>query len=111
MRRKRLLVALLIAILSSALWVGQVAATRATMVAAGQKSTATPDFISPGQLKSILAANQAVTIIDVRDTPSYLSSGKIKGALYFKLRKLLYGITMTSLTDLPRARRAAAYFR
>src|ERR1044072_4831161 len=109
MRRKRLLVALLIAILSSALWVGQVAATRATMVAAGQKSTATPDFISPGQLKSILAANQAVTIIDVRDTPSYLSSGKIKGALYFKLRKLSYRITMPPLKDLPRDREVVTY--
>jgi len=109
MRRKGLLVAVLVTILSPALWVGQVASTRATIRAAGQKSTTTPDFISPGQLKNKIAAKQAVTIIDVRDTPTYLSSGKIKGALYFKLRKLSYRITMPPLKDLPRDREVVTY--
>ena len=109
MRRKGLLVAVLVTILSPALWVGQVASIRATIRAAGQKSTTTPDFISPGQLKNKIAAKQAVTIIDVRDTPTYLSSGKIKGALYFKLRKLSYRITMPPLKDLPRDREVVTY--
>jgi len=109
MRRKGLLIALLVTILSTALWVGQVASISATISAAGQKSTATPDFISAEQLKSKLASNQAVTIIDVRDTPTYLSSGKIKGALYFKLRKLSYRITMPPLKDLPRDLEVVTY--
>ena len=109
MRRKGLLVALLVTILSPALRVGQVPSIRATIRAAGQKSTTTPDFISPGQLKNKIAAKQAVTIIDVRDTPTYLSSGKIKGALFFKLRKLSYRITMPPLKDLPRDREVVTY--
>jgi phage shock protein E len=107
MRRKHLFVALLVTFLSQALLVGHVASFTVVTRSVGEQSA--PDFISPEQLKSKLAGKQAVTIIDVRDTHTYVNSGKIKGALYFKLRRLSYRITMPPLKDLPRDREVVTY--
>ncbi len=73
-----------------------------------QKESA-PDFISADQLKAKLARNEPVTIIDVRDTQSYLNSNKIKGSIYVKLRRLSYRLTMPPLKNAPRDREAVTY--
>ena len=110
MRQKHLLVALLVTISAQSLLVGRVESITQVSGTGGQDSViTTTDFISPEQLKGKLAASQAVTIIDVRDTSTYLNSGKIKGALFFKLRRLSYRITMPPLRDLPRDREIVTY--
>ena len=74
-----------------------------------QNSPSAPQFISAEQLKAKLARDEAVTIIDVRDTESYLNSNKIKGSIYIKLRRLAYRLSMPPLKDLPRDRQVVTY--
>lgn len=76
---------------------------------AGQNSAAAPEFITAEQLKQKLASDQAITVIDVRDTKTYIGSPRIKGSLYFKLRRLPYRLTMPPLRDLPRDREVVTY--
>ena len=76
---------------------------------ARQQSAIAPEFITAEQLKQRLAGDQAITVIDVRDTKTYISSPKIKGSLYFKLRRLSYRLTMPPLKDLPRDREVVTY--
>jgi rhodanese-related sulfurtransferase len=73
-----------------------------------QKASA-PEFISADQLKAKLARNEPVTIIDVRDTQSYLNNNKIKGSIYVKLRRLSYRLSMPPLKNAPRDREAVTY--
>lgn len=73
-----------------------------------QQSTITPEFISAEQLKNKLAGD-AVTIIDVRNTESYLSSAKIKGSIYIKLRRLSYRLSLPPFKTLPRDREVVTY--
>src|SRR5262249_37937839 len=77
--------------------------------AAGQNSSAAPEFITAEQLKQKLATAQAITVIDVRDTKTYISGPRIKGSIYFKLRRLSYRLTMPPLRDLPRDREVVTY--
>jgi rhodanese-related sulfurtransferase len=74
-----------------------------------QKAAVAPDFMSAEQLRAKLARNEAVTIIDVRDTDSYLNSNKIKGSIHVKLRRLSYRLTMSPLKDAPRDREIVTY--
>lgn len=73
-----------------------------------QKASAS-DFISADQLKAKLARNEPVTIIDVRDTQSYLNNNRIKGSIYVKLRRLSYRLSMPPLKNAPRDREAVTY--
>jgi len=73
------------------------------------QGTATPNFMSADQLKAKLTRNEPVTIIDVRDTNSYLNNNKIKGSIYVKLRRLSYRLTMPPLKDAPRDREVVTY--
>jgi rhodanese-related sulfurtransferase len=68
-----------------------------------------PGFMSADQLKARLARNEPVTIIDVRDTDSYLKNNKIKGSIHVKLRRLSYRLTMPPLKDAPRDREIVTY--
>ena len=76
---------------------------------AGNYPAASPDFISAEKLKAKLTRDEAVTIIDVRDTQSYLNNNRIKGSIYVKLRRLAYRLTMPPLKDLPRDREVVTY--
>ena len=79
------------------------------ITAARQQSAIAPEFITAEQLKQKLAGDQAITVIDVRDTKTYINSARIKGSLYFKLRRLPYRLTMSPLKDLPRDRELVTY--
>lgn len=83
------------------------APTPVTMVLA-QKEPA-PPFLSADQLRAKLARNEPVTIIDVRDSQSYLNNNKIKGSIHVKLRRLSYRLTMPPLKNTPRDREIVTY--
>lgn len=75
----------------------------------GQTAEAGNDFISAEQLKAKLARAEAVTIVDVRDTQTYLQSNRIKDSIYVKLRRLSYRATMPPLKNVPRDRLVVTY--
>jgi len=83
------------------------AMARATQAA--QNSPSTPPFISAEQLKAKLARNEAVTIIDVRNTESYINNNRIKSSIYVKERRLSYRLSMPPLKDIPRDREVVTY--
>jgi rhodanese-related sulfurtransferase len=108
MHRKKLFLNMVPAIFCAALLV-YLSGLTPMVTEAGQYSAVGPEFITAEQLKQRLAGNQAITVIDVRDTKTYISSPKIKGSLYFKLRRLPYRLTMPPLKDLPRDRELVTY--
>lgn len=68
------------------------------------------EFITAEQLKTKLAKNQPVTIIDVRSTNGLLDSdSKIKGAFHVKLRRLRSRLALPPLKDIPRDREIVTY--
>jgi rhodanese-related sulfurtransferase len=76
---------------------------------ANKKPTSVP-LISVDELKSQLAANQPVTLIDVRSAEGYAQSDrKIKGAIHVKLRRLRHRITMPPLKNVPRDQQVVTY--
>jgi len=89
------------------LYRGAPAMARATQAA--QNSSSPPQFISAEQLKAKLARNEPVTIIDVRDTESYIKNNRIKTSIYVKERRLSYRLTMPPLKDIPRDREVVTY--
>lgn len=67
-------------------------------------------MISAYELKTKVASNHPVTIIDVRSSEGYAaSSTTIKGALHFKVRKLRSRLTYAPFKDLPRDREIVTY--
>lgn len=68
------------------------------------------DLITAEELKAKLARSEPVTIVDVRDTNSYVGSGgKIKGSIYVKLRRLRYRLSFPPLNDVPRDSEVVTY--
>src|SRR5690349_7247218 len=67
-------------------------------------------MISADELKSKLAGNQPVMIIDVRGSETYASANQtIKGAIHFKTRKLKSRLAYPPLKDLPKDREIVTY--
>lgn len=62
------------------------------------------------ELKSKLAANEALVIIDVRSSETYANSDlKIKGAIHVKVRRLKHRLSFSPLKDVPRDREVITY--
>jgi rhodanese-related sulfurtransferase len=75
-----------------------------------QETTAQAEFIAAEELKAKLARNESLTVIDVRDTSSYVgSNSSIKGSLHVKLRRLNYRLSLPPLRDVPRDREVVTY--
>jgi rhodanese-related sulfurtransferase len=68
------------------------------------------EFITVDELKSKIAKNEPVTIIDVRSSEAFAGSATtIKGSIHFKLRRLRSRLSFPPLKDLPRDREIAIY--
>ncbi len=74
---------------------------------AAQQNSSEIQFISAEELKTKIAKNESVTIIDVRG--SVESNDKIKGAVYVRVRKLKYRLGFPPLKDVPRTRLVVTY--
>ena len=67
-------------------------------------------FITAEELKTKMASNAPVTIIDVRSSEGYAASTTtIKGAFHLKLRKIKHRLSYAPLKDLPRDREIVTY--
>jgi len=67
-------------------------------------------MITAEELKSKLAGNQPVTIIDVRGSEAFATATQtIKGSIHFKTRKLKSRLAFPPLKDLPRDREIVTY--
>ena len=109
MNCKRWFVVMLLSSVSSATVLDRNARETTAAVPVAQKAIAAADFMSAEQLKTKLARNEPLTIIDVRDTDSYLNNNKIKGSIHVKLRRLSYRLTMAPLRNAPRDREIVTY--
>jgi rhodanese-related sulfurtransferase len=109
MNCKRWFVVMLLSSVGSATAFDRNARVTTVEVLVAQKAAAAADFMSAEQLKAKLARNEPVTIIDVRDTDSYLHNNKIKGSIHVKLRRLSYRLTMAPLRNAPRDREIVTY--
>lgn len=109
MNCKRWFVVILLSSVSSATGFDRQARGTTEVSLVAQKAAAAADFMSAEQLKAKLARNELVTIIDVRDTDSYLKNNKIKGSIHVKLRRLSYRLTMAPLKNAPRDREIVTY--
>ena len=66
--------------------------------------------ITAEELKTMMANNQPVTVIDVRSSESFANSTTtLKGSLHFKVRKLRDRLNFPPLKDLPRNREIVTY--
>jgi rhodanese-related sulfurtransferase len=77
---------------------------------AGQAQQPAINMISAEELKTKMAANQPVVIVDVRSAEGFANSTTtVKGSLHFKLRKLKYRLQYPPFKDLPRDREIVTY--
>lgn len=66
--------------------------------------------ITAEELKTKMANNEQVTVIDVRSSEGFAgSSTTVKGSFHFKLRKLKSRLNFAPLKDLPRNREIVTY--
>lgn len=82
-----------------------------TLAAAAQAQQPLPvSMITAEELKTKMANNEQVTVIDVRSSEGFANSGTtVKGSVHFKLRKLKYRLNYAPLKDLPRNREIVTY--
>ena len=81
-----------------------------TALAAHAQTAPSIDTITAEELKAKMAANQPVTIIDVRSPEGYVNSlTTVKGALHFKVRRLKSRLAFPPLKDIPRDREVVTY--
>jgi|SRR4029453_8480488 rhodanese-related sulfurtransferase len=67
-------------------------------------------FMTAEELKTKLASNDPVVIIDVRSSETYANSDqKIKGAIHVKVRKLKDRLNFAPLKDVPKNRPIVTY--
>jgi rhodanese-related sulfurtransferase len=75
-----------------------------------QRKSPPIELVTAEELKAKLARNEAVTIIDVRATSSYVDSdARIKGAIYVKLRRLSSRLGFPPLKNVPRNSEVVTY--
>lgn len=75
-----------------------------------QEKSSRAEFILAEELKAKVARHEPLTIIDVRDTSSYVGSdSKIRGALHVKLRRLNYRLSLAPLRNVPRDSEVVTY--
>ena len=68
------------------------------------------NMITAEELKTKMANNEQVTVIDVRSSEGFASSTTtLKGSMHFKLRKLKSRLNFPPLKDLPRNREVVTY--
>jgi rhodanese-related sulfurtransferase len=76
---------------------------------AGVSETEIP-VIAAEELKTRVEKGEAITIIDVRSTNSYVESrDRIKGAIHVKVRRLRSRLNFAPLKDIPRSREVVTY--
>jgi len=81
-----------------------------TAIAAHAQSAPAVEMISAEELKTKVASNQPVTIIDVRSSEGYAAaSTTVKGAIHFKLRKLQYRLQYPPLKNVPKDQEIVTY--
>lgn len=81
-----------------------------TAIAAQAQTDPVVQMISAEELKTKVAANQPITIIDVRSSQGFAnSSNTMKGSIHFKLRKLKSRLAFPPLKDLPKDREIVTY--
>lgn len=79
-------------------------------VMAGYAQTPAPNMITVEELKSKLANNQSVVIVDVRSSEGFASSTTtVKGSYHYKLRHLKYRLRYPPFRDLPRNAEIVTY--
>jgi len=79
-------------------------------LAQNAQDSSSTEFITVEDLKSRIARNQPLTIIDVRATNEVIDSGTmIKGAFHVKLRKLKSRLALPPLKDFSRDREIVTY--
>jgi rhodanese-related sulfurtransferase len=68
------------------------------------------NMITAEELKTKIANNEQVTVIDVRSSEGFANSTTtLKGSIHFKLRKLKSRLNFAPLKDLPRNREIVTY--
>ena len=81
-----------------------------SFAAVAQAQQPTVNTITAEELKTMMANNQPVTVIDVRSSESFANSTTtLKGSLHFKVRKLRDRLNFPPLKDLPRNREIVTY--
>ena len=81
-----------------------------TAIAARAQTDPAVQMISAEELKTKVAANQPILIIDVRSSQGYAnSSNTMKGAIHFKIRKLKSRLAFPPFKDLPKDREIVTY--
>jgi rhodanese-related sulfurtransferase len=76
----------------------------------GQAQQPAINMISADELKTKMANNQPVVIVDVRSPEGFANSTTtVKGSIHFKLRKLKYRLQYPPFRDLPRNAEIVTY--
>jgi rhodanese-related sulfurtransferase len=79
-------------------------------VAVVQAQQPAVNMITAEELKTKIANNEQVTVIDVRSSEGFANSTTtLKGSIHFKLRKLKSRLNFAPLKDLPRNREIVTY--
>ena len=91
-------------------WILALVVIGLTAIAAQAQADPTFQMISAEELKTKVAGNQPVLIIDVRSSEGYANSKTtVKGALHFKLRKLKSRLAFAPFKDLSKDREIVTY--
>jgi rhodanese-related sulfurtransferase len=91
-------------------WIFAVVVIGLAAIAAQAQADPVVQMISAEELKAKVAANQPITLIDVRSSEGYANSNNtMKGSIHFKLRKLKARLAFPPLKDIPKDREIVTY--
>jgi rhodanese-related sulfurtransferase len=91
-------------------WILALVVIGLTAIAAQAQADPPVQMISAEELKAKVAANQPITLIDVRSSEGYANSNNtMKGSIHFKLRKLKARLAFPPLKDIPKDREIVTY--